>query len=108
MEIGVDAVPAGLFRRAAPWGKGGAALPRPDIAAGIGGGQRLILPPSCAVAQKNRSLLFMRSCQEDSIKKKGAPVFYLKGTIFYLMLSLCGKITLDKHAYMRVTPSNEP
>ena len=51
MEIGKNAVPAGLFRRAAPWGKGGATLTWPDIASGIGGGQWLILPPSFVVTQ---------------------------------------------------------
>ena len=97
MEIGVDAVPAGFFRRAAAWSKSRAALPWPDVAAGIGSGQCLIFPTPSVVTQKKSLPSLMRSCAQDSIKNKGASVFYLKGAIFYLKLSFFVNISAEMH-----------
>lgn len=91
MEVSMDAVPTGLLRRAAAWRKSGTALFRPDVAAGIGGGQRPIFSPPVSSAQRKHSLSSLLSCVEDSIKLKGAPVSYLKGAIFRLLLSDFGK-----------------
>ena len=52
MKIGVDAVPAGALRRASPGRKGGAVLSWPDVAAGVGGGKRQILPPPRGLIHK--------------------------------------------------------
>ena len=96
MEVGIDAVPTGLLRRAAAWRKGGTSLFWPNVSVGIGCGQRLIFSPSIRSAHKKHPLSSSLSCVEDSIKKKGASVSCLKGVISYLMLPNFGKTTLGK------------
>jgi hypothetical protein len=100
MEIGADAVPAALLRRAAPWRKGGTALSGPDVAACVGGRQRLVFPPppGCLTHKKALLSFLLLTLREDSIKKKGAPDLCLKGAIFYLMLPHFVKISLDRRS----------
>ena len=88
MEIGIDAVPAVLFCRAAPWRKGGTALSGPDIATYVRDKQRPVFPPLGGLAHNKAFLsLSQFSWREDSIIKKGTPDLCLKGAIFCLVLS---------------------
>ena len=103
MEVGVDAVPAGLLHRTTPRGKGRAALLGPDIAARVGGEKRLIFTPSVIFTHKKSLPSFCVFLTRGYHTKERSDRFLLKRCNFMLNVVYF----LINNAWQMIMPLNQ-